>query len=160
MTTNTNNTELLTASSPRIGMPYEWSLGLYGSKFFQELRENGRFTAIKCPKCGIVRVPPRRICGPCFQELDELVYLSDTGTIKAFSTVNYPFIDPATGNQRPIPYTYGYINIDGSDNIFSHIINETDVSKIKVGMKVRAVLKDPSEMEGNIQDIKHFEIIG
>jgi len=53
----------------------------------------------------------------------------------AFSIVNYPFIDPATGDQRPIPYTYGYINIEGSSSVLSHIINETDESKIKVGMK-------------------------
>jgi len=159
MTPQKNDIELLTVSSAGIGMPYEWSVGLYGSKFFQELKENGRFTAIKCPQCGEIKVPPRRICGPCFKELDELVYLSDTGTIKAFSIVNYPFIDPSTGIQRPVPYTYGYINIDGSDNIFSHIINETDVEKIKVGMKVRAVLKDKEDMQGNVMDIKYFEII-
>lgn len=152
--------ELLTVSSGALGMPYEWSVGLYGSRFFQEIRERRRFLGIRCPTCGKVMVPPRRICGPCFQEMHELVPLADTGTLTAFSIVNYPFIDPATGLQRPIPYTYGYIRIDGSDNIFSHIINETDPEKIRVGMKVRAVFKDPSEMEGNIEDIRYFEIVG
>lgn len=156
---NGKNKELLTLNSGDLAMPYEWSIGLYGSRFFQEIREKRRFLGIRCPKCKKVLVPPRRICGPCFQKLDELVELSDQGTIKAFSVVNYPFIDPATGAQRPIPYTYGYIKIDGSDNIFSHLINETDESRIKVGMKVRAVFKDPADMEGNIQDIRYFEII-
>jgi len=141
-------------------MPYEWSVGLYGSKFFQEIMENRRFIGIRCPDCGKVYVPPRRVCGPCFKELIELVPLTDTGVITAFSTVNYPFIDPNTGKERPIPYTYGYIRLDGADSIFSHIINETDVSKIKVGMRVRAVFKDKKDMQGNIQDILHFEIIG
>jgi uncharacterized OB-fold protein len=157
---NEKNRELLTLNSVDMAMPYEWSVGLYGSRFFQEIREKRRFLGIRCPKCTKVLVPPRRICGPCFQKLDELVELTDQGTIKAFSVVNYPFIDPATGKQRPIPYTYGYVNIEGSDNIFSHLINEIDESKIKVGMKVRAVFKDPAEMEGNIQDIRYFEIIG
>lgn len=156
---NGKSRELLTLNSGDLAMPYEWSIGLYGSRFFQEIREKRRFLGIRCPKCQKVLVPPRRICGPCFQKLDELVELSDQGTIKAFSVVNYPFIDPATGRQRPIPYTYGYINLDGSDNIFSHLINEIDESKIKVGMKVRAVFKDQAEMEGNIQDIRYFEII-
>ncbi|MDD5171277.1 MAG: OB-fold domain-containing protein, partial [Syntrophales bacterium] len=89
-----------------------------------------------------------------------LVPLSDTGVITAFSVVNYPFIDPNTGAQRPIPYTYGYIRLDGADNIFSHIINEMDLNKIKVGMKVRAVFKEQAEMKGNIEDIRHFEIVG
>jgi uncharacterized protein len=152
--------ELLTVASSDIGMPYAWSIGKYGSKFFQEIKEHKRFIGIRCPKCGLVRVPPRRMCGSCFVEQTELVELGDTGTIAAFSVVNYPFIDPATGEQRPIPYTYGYIRIDGADNIFSHLINEINEKKIKVGMKVKAVFKEPKEMEGNIKDIKYFEIIG
>lgn len=156
---STDNKELLTMSSGGGGMPYEWSIGVYGSRFFQEIREKQRFIGVRCPKCEKVLVPPRRICGPCFHELTELVPLTDTGTLKAFSVVKYPFIDPSTGTQRPIPYTYGYINLDGSDNLFSHIINETDESKIKVGSKVKAVFKDVSEMEGNIQDIKYFEMV-
>jgi len=140
-------------------MPYEWSVGKYGSAFFNEIRERKRFLGIKCPGCGLVYVPPRRVCGPCFRELTELVPLSDTGTITAFSVVNYPFIDPATGVQRPIPYTYGYIRMDGADNIFSHIINETDLDKIKVGMKVKAVFKPDGEMRGDINDILHFDIV-
>ena len=140
-------------------MPYEWSIGKYGSVFFEEIKNNKRFTGIRCIKCNQVYVPPRRVCGPCFEELHELVYLSDTGVITAFSVVNYPFLDPQTGKQRPIPYTYGYIRLDGADNIFSHIINETDLDKIKVGMKVKAVFKDTDKMQGNIQDIIHFEIV-
>lgn len=158
MAIETVNTELLTITLDK-PMPYEWSIGKYGSKFFQEIKENQRFLGIKCPKCGKVMVPPRRICGPCFERLYELVELSDTGTLMAFTVVNYPFIDPASGVQRPIPYTYGYIKLDGADNIFSHIINETDESKIKVGNKVRAVFKEPEQMQGNIEDIKFFEII-
>lgn len=140
-------------------MPYDWSIGLYGSRFFHEIMKNRRFIGIKCDGCGKVYVPPRRVCGPCFRELTELVPLSDTGVITAFSMVNYPFIDPNTGAQRPIPYTYGYIKLDGADNIFSHIINETDLSKIKVGMRVRAVFRKREEMKGNIGDIRYFEII-
>ncbi len=160
--------ELLTITSPDVGMPYEWSIGIYGSKFFQEIRENQRFVGIRCSQCGKVRVPPRRVCGSCYQEMDELVYLPPIGTIVACTIVNYPFIDPATGMERPVPYTYGYIQLDGADNIFSHIINsragtgtisETGADKIKVGMRVRAVFKNLNEMEGNIQDIQYFELI-
>jgi len=150
--------ELLTMTSPDVGMPYEWSVGIYGSKFFDEIKRNQRFVGIRCPQCGKVRVQPRRLCGSCYREMDELVYLPPTGTIVAFTIVNYPFIDPATGSERSVPYTYGYIQLDGADNIFSHIIHETDESKIKVGMRVRAVFKSVDEMEGNIQDIRYFEI--
>jgi len=158
MSAQTNASEPLQVQFTH-AMPYEWSIGLYGSVFFEEIRKNKRFTGIRCPGCGKVYVPPRRVCGPCFRELTELVPLSDTGVITAFSVVNYPFIDPNTGAQRPIPYTYGYIQLDGADNIFSHLINELDLSRIKVGMKVRAVFRDAADMQGNTQDIKYFEII-
>jgi uncharacterized OB-fold protein len=153
------NENRMLATTFNVSMPYEWSIGKYGSKFFHEIREQKRFIGIRCNQCGKVYVPPRRLCGPCFRELDELVPLSNRGTIMAFSVVNYPFIDPDTGVQRPIPYTYGYIKIDGADTIFSHIINETDVKKIKIGMKVEAVFKERVEMQGNIRDIRYFEII-
>ena len=158
-THNPGRPELLTMKSPDVGMPYEWSVGIYGTKFFQEIREHQRFLGIRCPHCGQVYVPPHRVCGPCFREMTELVPLGDTGTIVAFSIVNYPFIDPATGVARPVPYTYGYIQIDGANNIFSHLIDEIDATKIRVGMRVRAVFKSPEEMQGNIQDIRHFEIV-
>ncbi|MFH0727083.1 MAG: Zn-ribbon domain-containing OB-fold protein [Pseudomonadota bacterium] len=158
MQTKQVKNELLTVvfSKP---MPYEWSVGEYGSLFFHGIREHQRFTGIRCRQCGKVYVPPRRLCGPCYKELDELVLLPNTGTITAFSVVNYPFIDPATGEHRPVPYTYGSIRIDGADCIFSHIINETDPHKLQIGMRVRPVFKNPEEMEGNIQDIKYFELI-
>jgi len=158
MKTERNYNELLMVTFD-VPMPYEWSVGLWGSLFFKEIRERGMLIGVQCHKCGKVYVPPRRVCGPCFEELHDFIPLGDMGTIVAFSTVNYPFMDPATGSQRPIPYTYGYIKIDGADNIFSHIINETDVSKIRVGMRVRAVFKNKEEMEGNINDILHFDII-
>lgn len=140
-------------------MPYEWSIGKYGSRFFQEIKEKKRFIGIRCPGCRKVYVPPRRVCGPCFRELDELVPLPNRGRITAFAVVNYPFIDPNTGCQRPVPYTYGYIQIEGADNIFSHIINETDVDKIKVGMPVKAVFLEAEQMQGHINDIRYFNIV-
>jgi hypothetical protein len=158
MGTERDYSELLSVTFDR-GMPYEWSIGKFGSRFFEEIRRRKRFIGIRCPSCGKIYMPPRRICGPCYAELHELVPLPDTGTLVAFSVVKYPFIDPDTGKERVIPYTYGYIRIDGSDSIFSHIINELDPNRLKVGMRVRAVFKETEQMRGNIQDIRYFEIV-
>ena len=158
MTTERDYDKLLTVTL-ETPMPYEWSVGIHGSRFFQEIKERQRFIGIRCLKCNKVYVPPRRICAPCFIEMDELVPLTDRGTLRAFSVVNYPFLDPDTGAQRPIPYTYGYIQMDGADSIFSHIINETDVNKIEVGIKVKAVFKAKDEMRGHMSDIRYFDIL-
>ncbi|MFC1822877.1 Zn-ribbon domain-containing OB-fold protein, partial [Thermodesulfobacteriota bacterium] len=112
---------------------------------------------IKCPKCKRVYVPPRRLCGPCFVKMDELVELGNEGVVEASTLVNYPFIDPDTGENRPIPYIYGYIKLDGADNLLSHVIKTLPETPVKVGDRVKAVFADLKQ--GRIQDIEYFEPI-
>ncbi len=138
-------------------MPYFWAIGLDGSKFFDEIRSRETLMGIRCPKCRKVYVPPRKVCGPCFAQMDELVELGNEGSVDAVTLVNYPFIDPDTGNRRPVPYIYGYIKLDGADNLFSHIIQAPPGVTIKVGDRVRAVFA--KEKKGRIQDISYFEPI-
>jgi hypothetical protein len=138
-------------------MPYQWAMGLDGSKFFQEIKEREVLLGIKCPKCHKVYVPPRRLCGPCFTKMDELVELGREGYVEAVTLVNYPFIDPDTGDRRPVPYIYGYIKLDGADNLFSHIIRTKPGATINVGDRVRAIFA--KDKKGRIQDITFFEPI-
>lgn len=138
-------------------MPYQWTIGLDGSKFFKEIKEREVILGIKCPKCHKVYVPPRLICGPCFTKMDELVELGKEGVLQAVTRVNYQFIDPETGKQRPIPYIYGYIQLDGADNLFSHVIRCPSGTFVKVGDRVRAVFSNFKQ--GRIQDISYFEPI-
>lgn len=136
-------------------MPYSWALGLDGSKFFQEIKDREILVGIRCPKCHKVYVPPRMICGPCFTKMDEIVELGKEGIIQAVTLVNYPFIDPDTGDRRPVPYFYGYIQLDGADNLFSHIIKAPRGEALNMGDRVRAVFSE--KKKGRIQDISHFE---
>jgi len=136
-------------------MPYYWAMGLDGSRFFHEIRNSETLIGIRCPKCRKVYVPPRMVCGPCFARMDELVKLGSGGRVDAVTLVNYPFIDPDTGHRRPVPYIYGYIKLDGADNLFSHIIQAPSGVTIKVGDRVRAVFA--KEKKGRIQDISYFE---
>jgi uncharacterized OB-fold protein len=87
--------------------------------------------------------------------MDELVELGVEGMVRAVTLVNYPFIDPGTGEKRPIPYFYGYIQLDGADNLFSHIIQSSSKKAVKVGDRVRAVFADVKK--GRIEDIRYFE---
>lgn len=137
--------------------PFEWSVGLYGSKFSNELKDNRRIVGIRCPKCQKVYVPPRKICPSCFESMDEIVPLSGEGTLTTFTVVNFGFVDPSTGIQRPVPYTWGFVTLDGADNTFGHFIEETDLDKLKVGIRLKAVFEE--ERIGSLLDIKHFETI-
>ena len=43
--------------------PFAYSVGMHGSKFFTEIRDNRRFMGIRCPKCKKVYIPPRVFAG-------------------------------------------------------------------------------------------------
>ena len=54
-----NETERLIISSGDAAQPFRYAVGIYGSKFFEELRDNRRIMAVRCPGCRKVYVPPR-----------------------------------------------------------------------------------------------------
>ncbi len=149
--------ELLTKGSGEAEQPFRYSVGRWGSKFLIELRDHKKLLGIRCPKCQKVYVPPRQVCSPCFQRMEELVELSDKGTLVAFTIIRFSFIDPETGITKPVPYGYGFIKLDGCDNFFQHFINIEDESKVKIGARVQAVFSE--ERKGNLMDIKYFGVI-
>ncbi|MFC1822186.1 Zn-ribbon domain-containing OB-fold protein [Thermodesulfobacteriota bacterium] len=148
--------ELIFIHSSEGEIPYKWAAGRYGSHFLTEIRDNGKFWGVRCPSCQKVYIPPRRVCGPCFAEMTEWVELGEEGILTGFSIVDYGFLDPDTGKARPVPYTTIYVKLDGADTGFCHSLDETDLSKIKVGMRVRAVFKPKEKREGMPTDIEYF----
>ncbi len=137
--------------------PFSYAVGLHGSRFLQEIRDNRRFMGIKCPKCSKVYVPPRRVCGECFVEMEEFIEVGPKGKIGTYTILRYAFIDPETGKQKPVPYGYGYIHLDGADTRFQHFIDIEDESRIKIGARVEPVFSD--EKKGTIKDILYFNVI-
>jgi len=149
--------ELLTVSSGEAFQPFDWSVGRHGSKFLQELRDNKQFFGIKCGKCGRVYIPPRKVCGECYVAMDELVPLSDEGEIISCAIIDFGFVDPSTGVQRPVPYTYVFVRLDGADSAFPHFLDSTDREKVKVGARVKAVFEE--KRTGSVMDVKHFTLL-
>ena len=71
--------------------------------------------------------------------------------------MRFPFIDPETGERRPVPYCYGFIKLDGADTILQHFVDIVDEKKIQIGTRVRAVFAE--NRKGTIMDVTHFEVI-
>lgn len=157
MTEEKKEMELLTVESGEAFQPFNWSVGKYGSKLLHEIKENKRFVGIKCSRCGKVYVPPRKVCGPCYVAMDEIVPLSDEGEIVVCTILQFGFVDPSTGVQRPVPYACAFIKLDGADSTLPHFIDSTDPEKVKVGARVKAVFEE--ERTGSIMDIRHFALI-
>jgi hypothetical protein len=89
--------------------------------------------------------------------LNEWVPLSNKGTVMTFTVLTFGFVDPSTGIERPVPYTAIFVKPDGADTSFGHFLDETDLSKIKIGMRVEAVYEE--NRIGSLLDIKHFTAI-
>ena len=139
-------------------MEYEYSLGQHAIRFFHELKEHRRLMGVRCPECKRVYIPPRPVCGICYVPSDEWVEVSDEGTLIGCTVVRLPFIDPMTGQQRPVPYGFGIIQLDGASTSMFHFVDETDDAKLTVGLRVKAHFREPRE--GNMRDIVNFRLIG
>ncbi len=138
-------------------MDYNYALGRYATRFFQELKDTKRIFGVRCPACRRVYIPPRPVCGICFEPTSEWVQVSDEGVLIGATVVRLPFIDPMTGEQRPVPYGMGIIRLDGADTGMYHFVKETDESKLRVGRRVKANFREPRR--GNMLDITSFRLI-
>jgi len=141
----------------KMDLEYQYSTGKYYTYFFRVLKEEGKIMALKCPKCGYVFLPPRPACGECHAPLEEWVQVSDKGTVRAFTAVHFKFYDANLGRERPVPFGSALIQLDGADSLLNHYLEENDVTKMRLGMRVQAVFRE--ERQGNIGDILYFRTL-
>ncbi len=132
-------------------MPYKYSVGSMASKFFIKIRDSKVICGAKCPKCGMVNVPPRSVCPKCFSKVEELVELSGKGKLETFTIVHY---ESSVQALKP-PYAIGVIKLDGADTAMTHFIGGVDFKDIKPGMKLGPVFK--AKRDANILDIEYFQ---
>lgn len=138
----------------QIYIPNTYSAGAVGSRFLIALRDKKRIMGTRCATCNRVYVPARSICKDCYGQLDELVEVSDKGTLLTYTVCNQP--NPVQPVESPV--VYGIIQLDGADTGFVHMLGEIDPEQIRIGMRVQAVFKD--EREASILDIKYFKPLG
>jgi uncharacterized protein len=147
-----SNTEPGVTIDGRVDVEYHWSAGIAGSKFFTELRDNGKILGTKCPECKRVLVPPRIFCEECFVDTDEWVEVSTSGEILTFAESYFGL----QGQRLEEPWYIGIIKLDGADGGLFHRIVKGD-SEIAIGGRVEAVLAD--ERKGHIMDIVNFKTV-
>lgn len=138
-------------------LAYEYAAGRFATRFMTTLRDEGRLLGVRDPGSGKVLVPPRPISGLSGEHLDDQwVEVGPGGIVTGCTIVETPFVDPMTGEERPVPYGFGFIRLDGADTNIYHFLDATTHDEIWVGMRVEAVLKPPGEREGKMSDIVRF----
>lgn len=136
---------------------YKYGAGAEASRYFTRLRDEGVFEGTHCPECGRVYLPPRLVCGICYAEYDSWVRVGPEGTITGATVVEVPFVDPITGETRPVPYGFAFIRLDGASTNIFHFVDETDRARLRVGMRVRPRFR--VQRTGSVTDVEVFELI-
>lgn len=140
-----------------VDVPYRFAAGSHMAVFLTELRDRGRFLGIECPRCKRVQMPPRIVCAPCHVKNERWVELGNEGVLAGFTIMYLPLTDPTTGKPHEPPFVYGSVRLDGCDSVIDHFIDvDPDPERIRVGMRLRAVLKPRRERVGDLGDIVHF----
>jgi len=123
------------------------------SKYFLALRDEMRILGIKCPSCGIVRVPPFELmCPDCdFAEM-EYLEMSDRGVMNSTPPITY-FAHSLF--QSWVPFGRGRVVLEGADTALPvHVSTTKGVLTPFVfskGTPVKIVFRD--ERQGKPTDI-------
>ena len=148
-----------------IELPFTESAGHYISKFLTKIRDEGKITANKCPKCHRIVLPPRIVCAFCKVEIEDKpenwVELPDKGTVTDCMGIDDREVDAVTGEFIGTLNPNLFVRLDGGDKwtILAHIAEETDASKYPPGARVQAVWKPQKERVGKMSDIRFFRLI-
>jgi uncharacterized OB-fold protein len=136
---------------------YRYGAGSQAAHYLEGLKERMAFEGTHCPQCGRVYLPPRPVCGICYVACDGWVPVGPEGTITGATVVEVPFVDPITGEERPVPYGFAFILLDSASTNIFHFVDETDRTKLGVGMRVRPRFRDVRT--GSITDVETFDLI-
>jgi len=155
------NAELIHLDMQYWGL-YHWPNGKHIGAFLKELKENAKIYTGKCPNCGRFFCPPLPMCGRCHVKIEEQhkwIEVGPKGTLFNFTVIEQQFLHPQTGQMLEVPFPVGLINLDGAPTSFFHRLEETDSSKLHVGMRVKAIFRPKSERRGDISDIRFFRTV-
>lgn len=138
-----------------IRLDYTFTVGRAPSRFLHGLAE-GRILGQRCTRCGKVYVPPRGACPKCGVPTEEEVEVSGRGTVTTFCIVRI-----ATENLSvPTPFVCAHVLLDGADIPFFGLIQECELDRVRMGMRVEAVWVPPGERTTSFENIRYFRPTG
>lgn len=132
---------------------FEYTAGFAGSKFFHELKENGKIVASCCKKCGIVELPPKAFCVDCFDTEIKYVEVKLPGLIYTFS-ISYYDLD---GSKLKKPIIWALIAFNGVKGGIIHRLEEVEPEEVCIGMDVVPEFRPKEDRTGSMLDIKYFK---
>ena len=151
----TNDLEPVTMLFTPVSVEITHSASIPESAYLRALQK-GKLLGGRTGKNGKVYFPAREADPATGKALDDFIELPDKGTVTTFAIINIPF----AGQKIKPPYVAAYILLDGADIPFLHLIQEIDVSDVRMGMRVEAVWKPEGERDFGIDNIEYFRPTG
>ena len=146
--------EAVTDIETPIHLKYNFTAGEAASRFLSRIKE-GRLVGQRCPSCRNVFVPPRGSCASCGVATSEEVTVSDKATVQSFTIVWIPI----PNNPIEPPFIIANLVSDGANLSFIHLMSECVNEEVRIGQRVQAVWKDPSEWDYRMDNIRYFKPI-
>ena len=146
--------KIIISNKGMVRAEYAFWVGQYMDKFYDAL-EKKKIVGNKCPKCGDVFVPPRKICGKCnlVIPLDKnWIDLPNTGTLINYTITPYRVND--RGSRTAKSQIVGMIRIDGSNTGIVYRLLDIESKDVKTGMKLKIEWEEKTK--GDPADIKGF----
>ena len=148
---------VISTSVVPLDFTYNYRVGPYLEKYIQGLGQK-KILGSKCPGCGKVAVPPRKLCGACnlIADVDGLVECGPVGTVENF-TVGHVRLEKGLVEKLDAPQVLAMVMLDGASVPLLAEVRGINPADVKNGMSVKAVFKDPAE--DSLEDLSHFEAV-
>jgi uncharacterized OB-fold protein len=101
--------------------------------------DEGKLLIQKCSDCGVLRHPPRPMCGRCQSTKWESIEASGKGSVHSYTVLHHPMIP---GYDLPLPV--GLIDLDEGVRIVANVVG-CKPEDIHIGMKVECIFEDVDE---------------
>jgi len=131
-----------------------YTAGIAGEAFFRALKDRGELIGSRCKPCNQVYVPSRIFCERCFAELSDRVSVGPAGRVVAVTKVHL-----GMDNERLAEsVTVVAVQLDGASTVLVHRMRP-GATEVRVGARVRAVLRPQAERVGGILDLQFSETL-
>ncbi len=133
---------------------YAYTAGLLAEKFLMDLKNEGKIKAAYCHRCEKLFLPVRAFCIFCGGEVRDLKEIEQEGYIESYTEVKLNSYEEKL--EKPIIVAFiRFKNVTGG---LIHKIKGS-IEEIKIGTKVKPILKEKRERKGSLDDIEYFEVI-
>lgn len=131
-----------------------YTAGVAAEGFLRAIKDSGQFWGAHCAGCAETYVPPKQYCEKCLAPLDEKTWVKvgPAGTLESWTAVHVGL----DGQALEQPELVGLIRLDGATTALVHRLGDVAVNDLRIGMRVKPVLKPEKKREGAITDILHF----